>query len=582
MELLSVLVALAAICVPLGLVAVASTSLSRVLWRAVPEAAPLFGVLGLAAASWLVFLGTWAAPAAGVIVAAVLLAGSLVVCLRSHLLELLRGALPLAGLLASAVLLSLGFAYLWGGSGPYDVIAERFFAFRLPIDNTIPSLFADRLSSGESTHALLGDWNGGDRPPLQSGLELLLRPLTLLGGMLVGAPAGAAAPEVVSFAADLAAQLLWVPAAFALLRLLRVPRGFALGAVAFALLLPSVAVNTVFTWPKLLSAALVLVSLGLVVAARHDPRRFVVLFALAVASAVLALLAHGAAAFAAPVLLVVGVSALRGRGMRTAVASMAWGAGAGLVLYLPWAVFQRVVDPPGDRLLKWHLAGVQEVDARPFVEALADRYAALTPSEAIATRLQNLSTVFGSDQFERLADGRFDLLTFLRVEDYTSTMVALGLVGAPLALVMAAVLATRWRSLDEPGRLTAQIVFGCFASILLWALVLFTPYSAIVAHGSHVWILLLAVLPFGWLLQRRPRLGCALLGVQAAVFLAVYWVPLLAPPGPLSRVALVVALAGAAGVLAVAVVMIRRESRPGVPAGVSEPLRAASGASSRT
>jgi len=43
-------------------------------------------------------------------------------------------------------------------------------------------------------------------------------------------------------------------------------------------------------------------------------------------------------------------------------------AGAGGVLILSWSAYQRFIDPPGNRLMKWHLAGV-DPDRRPHVVA---------------------------------------------------------------------------------------------------------------------------------------------------------------------------------------------------------------------
>ena len=61
----------------------------------------------------------------------------------------------------------------------------------------------------------------------------------------------------------------------------------------------------------------------------------------------------------------VGGYAMSGRGPR-------WGRLAGgllaLVLYAPWLAYQRLYDPPGDRLLKWHLAGVTEVEVTMTAE----------------------------------------------------------------------------------------------------------------------------------------------------------------------------------------------------------------------
>lgn len=54
-----------------------------------------------------------------------------------------------------------------------------------------------------------------------------------------------------------------------------------------------------------------------------------------------------------------------------------------VLLYLPWFLYQKLFDPPGDRLLKWHLASVEKVDRRPFLQALTDSYSHLIFSEVL-------------------------------------------------------------------------------------------------------------------------------------------------------------------------------------------------------
>ena len=58
--------------------------------------------------------------------------------------------------------------------------------------------------------------------------------------------------------------------------------------------------------------------------------------------------------------------------------TMIYGFATIVVLYAPWMIYQNVFDPPANRLLKWHFAGVVEVDARSFGTALRDAYGALS------------------------------------------------------------------------------------------------------------------------------------------------------------------------------------------------------------
>ena len=172
---------LVAFLLPVCVVFLAATACSRALWRQNPVTAPLYGILGLAGAAWFALLAYWLGPVTGVVVTIAILAASVVSVIvamtRQRLLSSWRSALPMACLVGGATVFLLAFAFLWGpDTDPYSLVGARFFSFHLPTDNFIPSLFAARLANGESTHLLIGDWNGGDRPPLQSGFELAFTP----------------------------------------------------------------------------------------------------------------------------------------------------------------------------------------------------------------------------------------------------------------------------------------------------------------------------------------------------------------------------------------------------------------------
>ena len=67
-----------------------------------------------------------------------------------------------------------------------------------------------------------------------------------------------------------------------------------------------------------------------------------------------------------------------------------------LATYLPWLVFQKVIDPPGDRLLKWMLAGHTQPTDRSFVDVLSSAYANIKFDDWVDGRLANLA-VIGAD-----------------------------------------------------------------------------------------------------------------------------------------------------------------------------------------
>jgi hypothetical protein len=64
-------------------------------------------------------------------------------------------------------------------------------------------------------------------------------------------------------------------------------------------------------------------------------------------------------------------------------------------LSLPWLAYQRFYEPPGNRLVKWHVAGAIAPDARGVWQALTENYAQLGAKAALETRRVNAETIVG-------------------------------------------------------------------------------------------------------------------------------------------------------------------------------------------
>lgn len=74
-------------------------------------------------------------------------------------------------------LLYLTILYIPELSGSFEVAARTRFFFDRSVDNTIPLEFAQNLYQDIDPRQVYGDWLSSDRPPLQSGIVLLIRPL---------------------------------------------------------------------------------------------------------------------------------------------------------------------------------------------------------------------------------------------------------------------------------------------------------------------------------------------------------------------------------------------------------------------
>lgn len=510
-------------------------------WRGSPHLGLGFAVIGVALTCWLQFLATWLSPTAGAVVAVALGAGFLVAFGGFKLWRRLRAELGLllvaAGLLAAYV----GLTFLWV-TAPTDgfSLAALRFSFHdqpYPIDNMIPTLLSNRLHEGGSTHALVLAWNGSDRPPLQSGGILLAQEL------FAGVPLEWWAP---SMAVGMVLQLLWVPALWALLRFAGVSARISALTVAFAGATATMLINTTYTWPKLLSAALVIVAITLLLAVITRRLGVVVGVPVAALAMALAALAHGAAVFSLPAIVVLAILALR-RGGRWLLAC-AVSAATVVVTYVPWLYYQRVVDPPGDRLLKWHLAGETGITDRSVVEEIVRAYSSVDFAGWLDARLTNLGTILSPALFSGFDGTGEDAIGARRFHEYYETSVALS-VGAVLLVgvaVACVVMLVRRRPL--PNRMLLFVTLLMLPCLAFWWLVMFQTGGTVVHQGSHVWILLLIALPFAWIAVRHRWLAIAALAVQVALT-AWFYVPFFGQT-QLRPSAVLVGLAGCALVAA--------------------------------
>ncbi len=466
--------------------------------------------------------------------------------IERDLLGALATPLVLWGL-GSFFLLYLGFAHE-GASNALSTAATRFSG-QLPSDNDIPRFYAEWIYLHGHHGALPefpGEWFIGDRPPLQIGYVLAQRPFGW----------GNEAPHYETVC--LLLQQLWIVGLWALLLAARVGR-LTRALVMITVLVSDVAiVNGFFVWPKLLPTAMLLAAAALIATPlwtelRRDPRVGLLIGALFG----LALLAHGGSAFGVVPLAI--LAAIRGMpGWRWLGAALL----AGIVLMVPWTAFQKYEAPPGDRVTKWMLAGVSEVDERGLGETLIDSYSDEGIGGTLDNKLDNLETMVG---LEPTIDG-IDLaiasleagepgiaLAEVRTILFFYLLPSMGLLLiAPLVM-----LARRWRR-GPPDVPEWGFALTCFAIVAVgalgWALLLFgNEWAMTVLHqGSYLLPVLGLCGAVCGLRAAYPRFATPYVLVAAALMLAVY-VPSLTPPEGTgySWKAILLAAVGLAGFVAV-------------------------------
>lgn len=553
------------------LVGVASAVICRRWWVATPWLSLVFAVLGIGLVAHVIWIAYWLLPIIGVALSISIIVASIVAVVLRFRFDW-RSWAPFGLLFVSVAAVAFGFAFLWGGvADPFTTIANRIRI--MPPDNVIQYLFADRLWKHQSTHLLIGDWNGSDRPPLQSGVLLLIRPVETLFGLSPSADNSDSLNLKFGIAGSIASQLLWIPAVYALVRSLGFQARVALVTVAFAAALPLSILNTVYTWPKMLSAAFAIAGLALLLHAIRSLSTAAA-FPIGVATVLetFAILSHGGAAFALPVFVVLDIILLRRCSPRRAISAVAGAAIAVSVIYLPWIAYGKFADPSHDRLLKWHLAGHIPPDYSTFLYRFVQAYASTPVRELIAARVSNIQRVLDVSFIARLGK---DGIAASREQDFFSTPWAIGLGSILLVgfLCTAVGLRVRRVKLTERGRTSVIVLIASLASMFAWSLILFLPDAALVHQGSYIWLLIFAAIPFAWLVEKRPGLAFVVFLVQLTYAVVAYAGPIAGHPAHVSVAALALTITGAIGVTVACVSRRRRTTS----APLSQPDEAPAG-----
>lgn len=520
-----------------GVVATAGfcVAVARVRSSVVTAIAVSLAVLGLA--GWLTFWAWLASPTLGRVTVAVLLlvaVGTVVRTVRRDpdVRHALASMAPGLVMVLGLALVTVGLISLWGFHRELFDFARSRFSHYLPVDNEIPQLLADRMVAGENPSDAVAGWQSSDRPTLQTGFLLMAHTVTSLVGLQRSAA---------GLSAGIAAQLAWVPAVAALLTALGVRRRGVLAGVAFTAMTGTVLVNTVFTWPKLLSAAYVLLALAIVMEAHRERARLgLARFALLGVLFALGMLAHSAAVFAAPIIalaLLLHVRSLSPRGVATAAVAAAG-------TYLPWLLYQRFVDPGGNRILIWHLAEVHEPQHSDVLRHVVDAYSTAGWHAVLENKWANLTKPFGGAPWAGLSIDGIDPHARRAVEFLTySGAIGAGWIAVLLLLGTLAVSIVRKQSRNAAATHIALLLAFSGVSLVVWAMVLFGPATTYVHHGSHVPILLALAAPLAWTVDRFPRTG-ALVGGFGLLLCLVAYVPYFHLTAPLSARAVAVAALG--------------------------------------
>jgi hypothetical protein len=523
----------------------------------VVPAAGLVGCLLGYAAFWIYFLNRTAGEAYTVITALAGLGAAAVIVFRRADRQLLR-TLDVAGPLVLLYLVTLfynGVTFACSvtptvvdAGGPIDV-NQYCHLNNFTGDNVLPQIFANNIVHGHP-RATTWTFQGSDRPPLQAGVTFMQAPLTLLPGWRI------AGYQLIATLL----QALWVPALWALCRSLRLSGQRLVLVLTLCIFSGFFFFNSIFTWPKLLAAALLMIAFGIFFFEKELTPATAGIAGAAIGAS---MLAHAGVIFT---LIPMGVALLLRR-YRPNLKLAALAAAIVVVLLGPWQLYTSKYDPPGNRLLKWHLAGVIDVDNRTVGQALRDAYTQVPVTTILEYKGQNLTALVGWQRKPEYLYGHGHT-SIVRDDEIRYVAYSLGIFNLGLLALLLRPIRRRLREAVDMSRLKLMLaVVG--GSMLVWVALIYLPGNTVTFQGSYATMMLIFA-ALGAVISLFPRnVLRALVALQLAYF-AVIWVGAVWRLDVLHRTSVGVSLVGVAALLACLELLRRR-----MPADPGEPVSAA-------
>jgi hypothetical protein len=419
-------------------------------------------------------------------------------------------------ILASIFVTSLAFVY-GKPQSIQDYSARRFGPPTLSVDNFIPKILADDVFRGHIPMPLIGEWQSSDRPPLQAGMVLWNYAWTHGDRDLPY--------QVVS----VAFQLTCLVGLWAFLEASRVSRNVTTLILTAVLFSGFTLLNSFFSWPKLLPVAFLFIIPSYLFTDRYQAVRSDWRIGAAIgAAAALAMLCHGGSAFALFGLAVTLLILRRIPTPRFVIAALA----TMFILYLPWTLYQKFYDPPGDRLLRWHLANTLDFhNNEKLSKVITSSYSKLSAEVIARNKIGNVKFMFGTAEFwghpwvflRSLVTGnkeeRAAAVASLRYTMFLRWFWSIDLFSfAPIAFLWILFVRRRSPEIQQAWRL-----WLCTAiTLAIWCLLMFGPTGTLVHQGCY--FTELAAIAGGilalWAIS--PKLAALVTACHILVNLAVY------------------------------------------------------------
>lgn len=377
----------------------------------------------------------------------------------------------------------------------------------LPTDNSLAYKFS-RNMHGNQPRKTADDWSVVDRPPIQVGSAL----------------------SVAQFNNDpnesydtylyvsILLQLSWIGALFGLLVL----TGLDMRKIMVILLLVGTSgfifINSVFVWPKLYAASLVLLGLSMLFSASKAKRdRFLPVAILALTTS---LLVHSGVVFtivgALPVIFFDVFRPANRSELKKVLKYGLVGALVSCILLTPWLVYKNSFGN-ADRLVKWHFAGVISAqDTRSTVNTIEDSYHKLSLDSWLRNKYSNTMQLItptspGAKGVYESSPGY--LARWLRINQFYITIVAVGIFNIGWLTLLSHKVRSGLTAFDKRVLLTTLFTY------LTFVLLMFIPGSTVLHQGSYAAVLLLYAVLGTFISRLSIKLLLSLLAIQLITFI---------------------------------------------------------------
>ncbi|MDC3063408.1 hypothetical protein OA253_02205 [Alphaproteobacteria bacterium] len=282
---------------------------------------------------------------------------------------------------------------------PLSSAAGSWFDGSLAMDNELQWIFATELIKDERDiiSPLALTWLSSDRPPLLTALTLpyLIRPITYQVGEMLNIT-NLWLSMIYFYIIALIFHSITMLALFQLKNLLKI----SLSKIQISLIFfstPFFLINFHYSWPKMLACAFLLIALKALI-----DKEFKII---GIASC-LALMSHGSAIFMIMPIVLYEIKNLKIH-IRNLITYIS--------IILPWIIYQKFIDPPGDRLLKYQLAGEHNIVGTSFLDTLIKSYSNLSLNQFFLNKFNNILHLTIGNKFDYPPSVTLGLAQFFHV-----------------------------------------------------------------------------------------------------------------------------------------------------------------------